>query len=244
MSFRRLFANRRAELGAAALAATIVAGASPAFAVPIAAGTTIDVSYDQAVKGQPDLTATFDLTVDSITSSQIVLGVDIANTTSTLFTSGRLTGLGWDTSVLPTSASDTSSVYNVYLSENFPANGSVNLCLSSGSNCAGGSNGGLSPSQSDLFTLTLLGDFGTSTIDFSNFAAKFQTAVGSFEPQGTITTTGCTGTSCGGGGGGGGGGGSSVPEPSTISLFGVALLAALGYRVARRHTPALLPARA
>jgi hypothetical protein len=220
----------------------LVAGAGPALAVPISTGTTIDVTYDQAVRGHPDLTATLALTVESITSSQIVLGVDIANTTSTSFTSGRLTGLGWDTSVLPTSATDTSSIYNVYLGQNFPANSSVNLCLSSGSTCAGGANGGLSPNKSDLFTLTLLGNFGTSAIDFSNFAAKFQTAFGSFEPQGTITGTSCTGTSCGGGGGGGGGG--SVPEPSTLSIFGAALLAALGYRFARSRAPELLPARA
>jgi hypothetical protein len=238
---RHLLSNHRASLTAAALAVGLVGGAEPALAMPISAGTTIDVTYDQAVTGHPDLTATFNLTVESITSSQVVLGVDIANTTSTLFTSGRLTGLGWDTSVLPTSATDTSSVYNVYLGQNFPANSSVNLCLSSGSTCAGGANGGLSPNNSNAFTLTLLGNFGTSTIDFSNFAAKFQTAFGSFEPQGTITSTGCTGTSCGGGGGGGG---SDVPEPNTLSIFGGALLAAFGYRFARRSAPALSPAAA
>jgi hypothetical protein len=241
MSFRQFFANQRTKLGATALAASIAAGESPALALPISTGTTIDVTYDQAVRGHPDLTATLALTVESITSSQMVLGVDITNTTSTSFTSGRLTGLGWDSSVLPTGAADTSSVYNVYLGENFPANKSVNLCLSSGSTCAGGANGGLSPSHDDLFTLTLVGNFGGSTIDFSNFAAKFQTAFGSFEPTGTITTTGCTGTSCGGGGGGGGG---SVPEPSTISIFGAALLAGFGYRFARSRAPQLLPAAA
>jgi len=239
MSFRLFFAKSRAQLGAAAFAATIAAGASPALAVPISTGTSFAVSYDQAVTGQPDLTATLDLTVQSITSSQIVLGVDIANTTSTLFTSGRLTGIGWDSSVLPSGATDTSSIYSVFLNQNFPANASVNLCLSSGSTCAGGGSGGLSPSQSDIFTLTLVGNFAGSTIDFSNFAAKFQTAFGSFEPQGTITTS-CTGTSCGGGGGGGG----SVPEPSTLSIFGAALLAALGYRFARSRAPQLLPVSA
>jgi len=238
MSIRQLFSSRRAKLVASALAATIGAGASPALAVPLSTGETIAVSYDQPVTFLPDLTATLDLTVQSITSSQIVLGVDIANTTSPFFTSARLTGIGWDSSILPTGATDTSSVYSVYLNQNFPANTSVNLCLSSGSTCAGGGSGGLSPGQSDLFTLTLVGTFGSSTIDFSNFAAKFQTAFGSFEPTGTITTT-CTGT-CGGGGGGGG----SVPEPSTVTIFGAALLAALGWRFARRSAPQLLPVRA
>lgn len=242
MFIRDLLSKRRSCLAAAALAVGLVGGAGPALAVPISPGTTIDVTYNQAVTGQPNLTATLGLTVDSISASQIVLGVDIANTTSTLFSSARLTGLGWDTSVLPTSATDTSSVYNVYLGQNFPANGSVNLCMSSGSTCAGGGSGGLSPNQSNIFTLTLLGNFGTSTIDFSNFAAKFQTAYGSFEPQGTISTTGCTGTSCGTGGGGGGG--SSVPEPSTLSIFGAALLAVFGYRFARGSARQAIAVRA
>lgn len=233
MSIRPFFSNYRASLVAAAFALGIAGSASPALAVPITVGETIAVSYDQPVTFLPDLTATLDLTVQSITSSQIVLGVDISNTTSPLFTSARLTGIGWDSSILPTGATDTSSVYSVYLNQNFPANTSVNLCLSSGSTCAGGGSGGLSPSQSDLFTLTLVGSFGGS-IDFSNFAAKFQTAVGSFEPQGTITTS-CSGTSCGGGGGGG-----SVPEPSTLSIFAVALLAG-GYRFARSRAPQPMP---
>lgn len=237
MFIRHLLSHSRSSLAAAALAVGLLGSAGPALAVPISTGTTIDVTYDQPVAFLPDLTATLALTVQSITSSQIVLGVDIANTTSTFFSSARLTGLGWNTNVLPTGATDTSSIYNVYIGQNFPANSSVNLCLSSGSTCAGGGSGGLSPSQTTAFTLTLLGSFGTSTIDFSAFAAKFQTAFGSFEPTGTITT-GCTGTSCGGGGGG------TVPEPSTLSIFGAALLAVFGYRFARRSTPELLPARA
>jgi hypothetical protein len=39
-------------------------------------------------------------------------------------------------------------------------------------------------------------------------------------------------------------GGGSVPEPSTLSIFGAALLAGLGYRFVRRSTPQVLAATA
>jgi hypothetical protein len=229
MSFRQFLRQHGSRLGATAMALGLASGATPALAVPIAVGTDISVAWDRPITGEPDLNATLDLTVESISASQIVLGVDIANTTDASFSSARLTGIGWQSTPLATGASDTSSIYSVFLNQNFPANPSVNLCLSSGSVCAGGGSGGLSPTQSDLSTLTLDGSFAGATIDFSNFAAKFQTDVGSFEPIGWITGI-CT-TNCGGGGGGGGGGG--VPEPGTLSIFGAALLASLGYALAR-----------
>jgi hypothetical protein len=240
MSFRQILSSSRTRLLAVGLVLGIAGSASPALAVPLSVGETISVSYNQPIFLLPDLAGTLDLTVQNITSTKIVLGIDIANATSSFFSSARLTGLGWDSSILPTGATDTSHVYNTFLSQNFPGNKAVNLCLSSGSNCAGGSNGGLSTGQSDLFTLTLLGDFGNSTIDFSNFAAKFQTAYGSFETSGTITA-GCTGTSCGGGNGSGGG--NDVPEPSTFSVLAFALLGSLGFRFAvRLRTPQQIPA--
>ena len=101
MSFRGILSSSRTKLVAAAFALAVGTGASPALAVPLSVGTNIAVSYDQPLFLLPDLTATVDLTVESITNSQIVLGVDIANTTSPLFTSARLTGLGWSTSTLP-----------------------------------------------------------------------------------------------------------------------------------------------
>jgi hypothetical protein len=238
MSFRQFLCRHGARLGAAALAFGLAGGAMPAFAVPISTGMDLSVAWNRPVTGEPDLNATLDLTVQSITSSQIILGVNIANTTAAAFPDARLTGIGWASTPLATSGSDTSSIFSAYLNQNFPANPSVNLCLSSGSVCAGGGSGGLSASQSDLFTLTLNGSFAGATIDFSSFAAKFQTGVGSFEPIGWITGT-CT-SNCGTGGGGG----ASVPEPGTLSLFGVGLLASLGYLLARRHAPALVPARA
>ncbi len=227
MSIRQLFSSRRAKLVASALAATIGAGASPALAVPISAGTNISATFEQPVAGQPNLSATLDLTVQSISSTQIVLGVSIDNTTSPAFASGQLTAFGWDSSIIPSGAIATSSVFAAYLSQSLPANPSTNLCLSGGSSCASG--GGLSPGQGDLFTMTLDGSFGGATPDFSDFVATFDTAYGTFAPQDAVCVN------CGGG---------SVPEPSTFTIFGAALLAALGWRFARRSAPQLLPVRA
>lgn len=220
MSFRQFLRQHGSRLGATAMAIGLASGATPALAVPIAAGTDISVAWDRPVSGEPDLNATLDLTVESMSSSQIVLGIDIANTTSALFPSAQLTAIGWQSSTLPSSASNTSSIYSAFLDQNFPTHPSVNLCLSSGSVC-GGSGSALSLGQSDLSTLTLDGSFGGSTVDFSSFVAEFQTDVDTFNPIGWITGI-CTGNCSSSGGIGG------VSEPSTLSIFGIAMLAGLG----------------
>jgi hypothetical protein len=231
MSFRQFLRQHGSHLGAtAAMALALASGTTPALAVPLAVGTDISVAWDRPVTGEPDLNATLDLTVESMTSSQIVLGVDIANTTSPLFPSAQLTAIGWQSSPLATRASDTSAIYGAFPNQNFPTHSSLNLCLSSGAVCAGGS-AGLSPSQADLSTLTLDGSFAGAAIDFSNFAAEFQTNIDTFNPIGWITGI-CT-SNCSGGAGGGAG----IPEPSSLSIFGVAMLAGFGYLMTRSRAP-------
>jgi len=229
MSFREIVASSRIYLAAALFVLAAGLGTSPAQATPLAVGSTIIVSYDRPFFLLPDLTGTMALTVESMTAGQIVLGVDVANTTSPWFLTSRLASIGWTTSATPTGANDTSSAYNVAL---IPASHSIDL--------TGNRHGSLRPTQSELFTLTLVGNF-TSTVDFSNFTAKFQTLIGSFTTVGTVT--GATAGSGAGAGAGGGAGSGSVPEPSTLSLFAVALFCSLTYRLARRRAARLIPVK-
>jgi hypothetical protein len=227
MSFREILSASRRYLVAAAVALAAVIGAAPAHAVPISVGSTITVTYDRPFFILPDLTATISLTVESIASNQIVLGVDLDNTTSPWFLTSRLSSISFGTSGTPTGASETSSVYTVSLN---PANDTINL--------TGAHHGALRPTQSENFTLTLVGNFADSTIDFSNFTAKFQSLIGTYTAQGAIAAA-----TAGSGAGAGTGTGSSVPEPGTLSLLAVALLGILTYRVAASGAVLLVPVR-
>lgn len=75
----------------------------------------------------------------------------------------------------------------------FPSFSTIDMCIFGGNNCAGGSNGGLYAGSSDLVSFRL--DFPESTVNVSSFilntfGAKWQTAWGSFEPEG------CVGNNC------------------------------------------------
>ncbi|HEX3972299.1 MAG TPA: PEP-CTERM sorting domain-containing protein [Stellaceae bacterium] len=224
MSFREILTASRRTLVAVAFALAGFA-AAPAHAVPVSAGSTITIAYDRPFFILPDLTATISLTVESMTSNQIVLGVDVANTTSSWFLTSRLSSISFSTGVAPTGASDTSSAYNVSLTPTTVAlNGSGGFWH----------NSSLRPTQAENFTLTLVGNFSGSTIDLSNFTAKFQSLIGTYTAQGTIVGT-TAGSGVGTGTSGGAGGGSSVPEPSTLSLLAVGLFSVLTYRLVRQR---------
>lgn len=74
-----------------------------------------------------------------------------------------------------------------------PSFGKVDMCIFGGNNCAGGSNGGLFAGLTDTVSFRLdLADCDDPVKNFTltTFGMKWQTAWGSFEPEG------CVGSSC------------------------------------------------
>lgn len=201
----------------AALVLALSGASREAHAILITPTTSnFTITYDQPVSGYPDLTATATYSLVSFTSGVLDLSVTIDNTTNASFPNARLTAVGFNLSAPITGATATSSVYSAFLNQNFPSFQTLALCLSSGTNCAGGGNGGLLPGQSDTFNLTIDGSFSTSpSVTLDTPASKFQTGIGSYETAGTITGGGCT-SNCGG---------NNVSEPSTLPILGAGLIA-------------------
>jgi PEP-CTERM motif len=210
--------------------AAALALASPAHATIVTQGSDIIYNVSQPVTGT-DLTATLEFSNFNFSSgggnTTVTFTTDVANTTQqgSLSTSNwqsvRLTAFAYDTDPNATNATDTSSIYDTFLNTNFPSFQTVDVCLSSGPTCSGGSNGGLSPGGTDTFTQTLTFSGTISSFDFGiganeQLATKFQTAFGSFE----------TGTNPGGPPI------QEAPEPASMALLGGALV---GFGILRRR---------
>ncbi|MHB1286784.1 MAG: cistern family PEP-CTERM protein [Leptospirales bacterium] len=157
-----------------------------------------------------NLTTSGTFTVSKFTSSKIVLGVSLDNTTPTSIQTAILS-LGIDASSHVSSSVANSSIFD-YTSDpgKFPGGfKNINVCVYAGNNCNGGPiNNGLMSGVSTNFDLTLTGTALTS-VNLSQFAIKYQTQNGSFELGGTNAPL------------------SSNPEPSSLVLFGSALLGLL-----------------
>ena len=97
----------------------------------------------------------------------------------------------------------------------------IEVCANGGNGCSGGAIGGIQAGNSDVFDLTLAGDWGNA-ITFDPLGARF-------EASGTSYDFACP-PYCGSVGGD-----ISVPEPQTLALVGLGLLA-LGAFAARRRT--------
>jgi PEP-CTERM motif len=170
-----------------------------------------------------ELSATGMVTVTSLASDQLVLDIMLTNTSDT-GKGIRLTIFGLEVDGF-TSLNNTATggaFLDLANSSNFPGFDDVNVCATSGTNCAGGGGGGIGVMGTDSFSFDLAGSFG-DTVTLSQFALKFQTDLeitnNSFELPGIPSPKPPT-----------------IPEPSTLILLGLGL-AGLGLFSRRRKSP-------
>jgi len=195
-------------------------------------GSTFSVDWSKAITGAT-LTGEADFTVVSFTSTQLVLDIDISNTTVTSFQSSILAmamGVTPDaTNAAYVNAGTTFEGIEVQNGpQNFPGGfKNVDLCVFAANGCNGGAiNDGLLSGASDSFRIAIDGSFGTNptAVALADFAIKYQTSAGSFEFAGNACVQDCGSTPPGGG---------KLPEPGALALLGVAALA--GTAAAKRQ---------
>lgn len=197
-----------------ALATAVMLCAMPAEAVTMSAGSSITVTFP-APGGNANLAADATITLFSLSASSAVFDVDLHNGT-TLDAGARITAFGFLLSPTPTAnaaiavtdiggGTDTDAMILGNTPDNIPSLNAENVCFWSGNNCSGGGNTGIADGQRDLFRFSLSDTFGSS-LDISQIGIKWQGCEGcSFEIVGIIDRR--------------------VPEPASLLLLGVGLLA-------------------
>jgi len=126
-------------------------------------------------QGNPfTLKATGMVTVNSLSSSQLLLDVMVTNNSSPGDEGIRLTSVGFDVSGATGVASGTGGTFLTSSAfGNFPGFGNPLACATSGNNCAGGGGGGITVGATDTFTLDIDGSFN-ETVTLSDFGLQVQ----------------------------------------------------------------------
>ena len=226
----------RCCVAAAALSALgSAAAASAVFGVP---QDTASITFWQS--SSPSLIARMDWTLTSVSGRDVTFKVKVENT-SVGSAANRLAGFGL-TNITPNAVmvTDSSEQWDTYATEKVSLGGQeVELCSRFDSassshdfvNCDSGNAAGLAPGEKSEFNVTLRFasgfDLARDKIRFDNFIGKFsQTGTGESSTKviaGNLSTPVEASKP------------NAVPEPGSLALIGVALLALVGVTKRRKR---------
>jgi hypothetical protein len=205
--------KHRRAFGLTAAAAALLSFSAAGHAVLITSGTNNPLAFSWSFDtGTYLLTGTGSMSVSGFNSTTLNIDIMLSNTAPNLGQGGdRLTAFAFGIDPNATSVSfsddDTTGMIDAdFASGALPANVlGVEVCGFGGSNCSGGSNGGIWASTSDTFRIILGGTWGDS-VNVDPIGIRYQTGNGSFTFPATSTPP------------------PTVPEPSSIALLGLGLL--------------------
>lgn len=177
------------------LAAALMPTDAKADSFAVTGPSTIPLFWNFSTPLSNSLTANATMNVSSFSSSEVLLGVTINNTTSNYVVSS----FGFNTNPAVTASFTSSGAVFDGVSNDvtFPGFQTIEVCTFTSANCSSSTNGeALQANSGDSFGLRLTGSFGSS-LALSTFAMKFAGG-----PEGSFEVAG------------------RVPLPGTLLLFG------------------------